>query len=103
VTTEQGSHGYDWLVLGPRLPHVVDAIDGLTRALGHARARLLHARTAPLKLADALERFEVATCWSTSSEDAYQVPVAPLEFSVWSTSTDAGGHRSRTKLTLMTP
>jgi len=103
VTTDKGSHGYDWLVLALGCRTVVDAIEGLPERWG-TRAHGFYTPDSALKLADALERFEGGDLLVDIAEMPIKCPVAPLEFvCLVDEYLTQRGIRSRTKLTLMTP
>ena len=103
VTTDKGSHGYDWLVLALGCRTVVDAIDGLPERWG-TRAHGFYTPDSALKLAGALERFEGGDLLVDIAEMPIKCPVAPLEFvCLVDEYLTQRGIRSRTKLTLMTP
>jgi len=103
VTTDKGSHGYDWLVLSLGCRTVVDAIEGLPERWG-TRAHGFYTPDSALKLADALGRFEGGDLLVDIAEMPIKCPVAPLEFVfLVDEYLTRRGIRSRTKLTLMTP
>ena len=103
VTTDKGSHSYDWLVLALGCRTLVDAIDGLPERWG-TRAHGFYTPDSALKLADALEKFEGGDLLVDIAEMPIKCPVAPLEFvCLVDEYLTQRGIRSRTKLTLMTP
>jgi len=103
VTTNRGSHGYDWLVLALGCRTVVDAIEGLPERWG-TRAHGFYTPDSALKLADALDRFEGGDLLVDIAEMPIKCPVAPLEFvCLVDEYLTQRGIRSRTRLTLMTP
>ncbi|MDP1901796.1 MAG: FAD/NAD(P)-binding oxidoreductase [Rubrivivax sp.] len=103
VTTDQGRHGYDWLVLALGCRTVVDAIEGLPERWG-TRAHGFYTPDSALKLAAALEKFEGGDLLVDIAEMPIKCPVAPLEFvCLVDEYLTQRGIRSRTKLTLMTP
>ncbi len=103
VTTEEGRHSYDWLVLALGCRTVVDEIDGLPERWGR-RAHGFYTPDSALKLADALEKFEGGDLLVDIAEMPIKCPVAPLEFvCLVDEYLTQRGIRSRTKLTLMTP
>jgi sulfide:quinone oxidoreductase len=79
VTTDQGSHGYDWLVLALGCRTVVDAIEGLPERWG-TRAHGFYTPDSALKLASALEAFQGGDLLVDIAEMPIKCPVAPLEF-----------------------
>jgi sulfide:quinone oxidoreductase len=103
VTTDKGSHDYDWLVLALGCRTVIDVIDGLPERWGK-RAHGFYTPDSALKLADALEKFEGGDLLVDIAEMPIKCPVAPLEFvCLVDEYLTQRGIRSRTKLTLMTP
>ena len=103
VTTDQGVHGYDWLVLALGCRTLVDAIEGLPERWG-TRAHGFYTPDSALALAGALERFEGGDLLVDIAEMPIKCPVAPLEFVCLVDEYLAQrGIRSRTRLTLMTP
>jgi sulfide:quinone oxidoreductase len=103
VTTDKGSHGYDWLVLALGCRTVVDAIEGLPERWG-TRAHGFYTPDSALKLADALDRFEGGDLLVDVADMPIKCPVAPLEFvCLVDEYLQQRGIRSRTRLTLMTP
>ena len=103
VTTDKGTHAYDWLVLALGCRTVVDAIDGLPQRWG-SRAHGFYTPDSALALADALEKFEGGDLLVDIAEMPIKCPVAPLEFvCLVDEYLTQRGIRSRTKLTLMTP
>jgi len=103
VTTDKGSHGYDWLVLALGCRTVVDAIEGLPERWGRS-AHGFYTPDSALKLADALDRFEGGDLLVDIADMPIKCPVAPLEFvCLVDEYLTQRGTRSRTKLTLMTP
>jgi len=103
VTTDQGSHGYDWLVLALGCRTVVDAIEGLPERWG-TRAHGFYTPESALKLASALEAFQGGDLLVDIAEMPIKCPVAPLEFvCLVDEYLTQRGIRSRTRLTLMTP
>ncbi len=103
VTTDQGTHRYDWLVLALGCRTVVDAIEGLPERWG-TRAHGFYTPDSALALAGALDRFEGGDLLVDVADMPIKCPVAPLEF-VCLVDDYLGqrGIRSRTRLTLMTP
>jgi sulfide:quinone oxidoreductase len=103
VTTDKGSHGYDWLVLALGCRTLVDAIDGLPERWGTC-AHGFYTPDSALKLAAALEKFDGGDLVVDIAEMPIKCPVAPLEFvCLVDEYLTHRGIRSRTKLTLMTP
>ncbi len=103
VTTDQGTHAYDWLVLALGCRTVVDAIDGLAERWG-TRAHGFYTPDSALKLAGALDRFEGGDLLVDIADMPIKCPVAPLEFvCLVDEYLQQRGIRSRTRLTLMTP
>lgn len=103
VTTDRGSHGYDWLVLALGCRTVVDAIEGLPERWG-TRAHGFYTPDSALKLAGALERFEGGDLLVDIADMPIKCPVAPLEFvCLVDEYLTQRGIRSRTRLSLMTP
>ena len=103
VTTDSGSHGYDWLVLALGCRTVVDAIDGLPERWG-TRAHGFYTPDSAVKLAGALERFDGGDLLVDIADMPIKCPVAPLEFvCLVDEYLTQRGIRSRTNLTLMTP
>ena len=103
VTTDQGVHGYDWLVLALGCRTLVDAIEGLPERWGQ-RAHGFYTPDSALALAGALDRFEGGNLLVDIAEMPIKCPVAPLEFvCLVDEYLTRRGIRSRTRLTLMTP
>jgi len=103
VTTDKGTHAYDWLVLALGCRTLVDAIPGLPERWG-TRAHGFYTPDSALALAGALERFEGGDLVVDIAEMPIKCPVAPLEFvCLVDEYLTQRGIRSRTKLTLMTP
>lgn len=103
VTTDQGVHGYDWLVLALGCRTLVDAIEGLPERWGQ-RAHGFYTPDSALALAGALDRFEGGNLLVDIAEMPIKCPVAPLEFvCLVDEYFTRRGIRSRTRLTLMTP
>ncbi len=103
VTTSQGQHHYDWLVLSLGCRTVVDAIEGLSEQWG-TRAHGFYTPDSALKLADALDRFKGGELVVDIAEMPIKCPVAPLEFIfLLDEYLTQRGIRSRTQITLMTP
>lgn len=103
VTTDRGSHHYDWLVLALGCRTVVDAIEGLPERWGQ-RAHGFYTPESALALAGALDGFEGGDLLVDIAEMPIKCPVAPLEFVfLVDDYLTQRGIRSRTRLTLMTP
>jgi sulfide:quinone oxidoreductase len=103
VTTDKGSHRYDWLVLALGCRTLIDAIDGLPERWG-TRVHGFYTPDSALKLADALEKFEGGDLVVDIAEMPIKCPVAPLEFvCLVDEYLTRRGIRARTNLTLMTP
>ena len=103
VTTDQGRHAYDWLVLALGCRTVVDAIEGLPERWG-TRAHGFYTPDSALKLASALDEFQGGDLLVDIAEMPIKCPVAPLEFvCLVDEYLTQRGIRSRTQLTLMTP
>jgi len=103
VTTDQGRHAYDWLVLALGCRTVVDAIEGLPERWG-TRAHGFYTPDSALKLASALDEFQGGDLLVDIAEMPIKCPVAPLEFvCLVDEYLTQRGIRSRTRLTLMTP
>lgn len=103
VSTDKGSHAYDWLVLALGCRTVVDAIEGLPERWG-TRAHGFYTPDSALKLAEALDKFDGGDLLVDIAEMPIKCPVAPLEFvCLVDEYLSRRGLRSRTKLTLMTP
>ena len=103
VTTDKGSHRYDWLVLALGCRTMVDAIDGLAERWG-TRAHGFYTPDSALRLADALDKFEGGDLLVDIAEMPIKCPVAPLEFvCLVDEYLTRRGVRSQTRLTLMTP
>ncbi len=103
VTTDKGSHAYDWLVLALGCRTVVDAIEGLPERWG-TRAHGFYTPDSALKLAEALEKFDGGDLLVNIAEMPIKCPVAPLEFvCLVDEYLTRRGLRSRTRLSLMTP
>jgi sulfide:quinone oxidoreductase len=103
VTTNQGRHSYDWLILALGCRTVVDAIDGLPERWGK-RAHGFYTPESALALAGALERFEGGDLVVDIAEMPIKCPVAPLEFAfLVDDYLTKRGLRGRTELTLVTP
>ena len=103
MTTDKGTHAYDWLVLALGCRTLVDAIAGLPERWG-TRAHGFYTPDSALKLAGALEKFDGGDLVVDIAEMPIKCPVAPLEFvCLVDEYLTQRGIRSRTKLTLMTP
>ncbi len=103
VTTNKGSHAYDWLILALGCRTVVDAIDGLPERWG-TRAHGFYTPESALALAGALERFEGGDLVVDIAEMPIKCPVAPLEFAfLVDHYLTKRGQRGRTELTVVTP
>jgi sulfide:quinone oxidoreductase len=103
VTTNKGSHAYDWLILALGCRTVVDAIDGLPERWG-TRAHGFYTPESALALAGALERFEGGDLVVDIAEMPIKCPVAPLEFAfLVDDYLTKRGQRGRTELTVVTP
>ena len=103
VTTNQGRHAYDWLILALGCRTVVDAIDGLPERWGK-RAHGFYTPESALALAGALERFEGGDLVVDIAEMPIKCPVAPLEFAfLVDDYLTKRGLRGKTELTLVTP
>jgi sulfide:quinone oxidoreductase len=103
VTTDRGSHSYDWLILALGCRTVVDAVDGLAERWG-TRAHGFYTPESALKLAAALERFQGGDLVVDVAEMPIKCPVAPLEFAfLVDDHLTRRGLRGRTELTVVTP
>jgi sulfide:quinone oxidoreductase len=103
VTTNEGCHAYDWLILALGCRTVVDAIDGLPERWG-TRAHGFYTPESALALAGALERFQGGDLVVDIAEMPIKCPVAPLEFAfLVDDYLTKRGLRGKTELTLVTP
>ena len=103
VTTEKGSHAYDWLVLALGCRTVVDAIDGLPEQWGK-RAHGFYTPDSALRLAGALQEFKGGDLVIDIAEMPIKCPVAPLEFAcLVEDYLTRRGLREKTEITLVTP
>jgi len=103
VTTEQGSHSYDWLVLALGCRTVLDAVDGLEERWG-SRAHGFYTPDSALRLAAALQEFKGGDFVIDVAEMPIKCPVAPIEFAcLVDEFLTERGLRGKTKLTLVTP
>jgi sulfide:quinone oxidoreductase len=103
VTTEQGRHSYDWLVLALGCRTVLDAVDGLEERWG-SRAHGFYTPDSALRLAAALQEFKGGDFVIDVAEMPIKCPVAPIEFAcLVDEFLTERGLRGKTKLTLVTP
>ena len=103
VTTDQGSHAYDWLVLALGSRTLPEVIDGLVERWGR-QAHGFYTPDSALRLAGALERFQGGDLVIDIAEMPIKCPVAPIEFAcLMDQYLTERGLRSKTKLTLVTP
>ncbi len=103
VTTDQGSHAYDWLVLALGSRTLPEVIDGLVERWGR-QAHGFYTPDSALRLAGALERFQGGDLVIDIAEMPIKCPVAPLEFAcLVDDYLTRRGLRSKTELTLVTP
>jgi len=103
VTTDQGSHAYDWLVLALGSRTLPEVIDGLVERWGR-QAHGFYTPESALRLAGALESFQGGDLVIDIAEMPIKCPVAPLEFAcLVDDYLTQRGLRSKTELTLVTP
>jgi sulfide:quinone oxidoreductase len=103
VTTDKGSHAYDWLVLALGCRTVLDAVDGLEEHWGK-RAFGFYTPESALRLAQALQEFKGGDLLVDVAEMPIKCPVAPIEFvCLVDEFLTERGLRGKTKLTLVTP
>jgi sulfide:quinone oxidoreductase len=103
VTTDQGSHAYDWLVLALGSRTLPEVIDGLVERWGR-QAHGFYTPDSALRLARALESFLGGDLVIDIAEMPIKCPVAPLEFAcLVDDYLTRRGLRSKTELTLVTP
>jgi sulfide:quinone oxidoreductase len=103
VTTDQGQHDYDWLVLALGCRTVLDAVDGLPEQWGK-RAFGFYTPDSALRLADALQDFQGGDFVIDVAEMPIKCPVAPIEFAcLVDEYLTERGLRAKTKLTMVTP
>ncbi len=103
VTTDQGSHAYDWLVLALGSRTLPEVIDGLVERWGR-QAHGFYTPESALRLAGALESFRGGDLVIDIAEMPIKCPVAPLEFAcLVDDYLTQRGLRSKTELTLVTP
>jgi sulfide:quinone oxidoreductase len=103
VTTDRGSHAYDWLVLALGSRTLPEVIDGLVERWGQ-QAHGFYTPDSALRLAGALERFQGGDLVIDIAEMPIKCPVAPLEFAcLVDDYLTQRGLRSKTELTLVTP
>lgn len=103
VTTDHGSHAYDWLVLALGSRTLPEVIDGLVERWGR-QAHGFYTPDSALRLAGALERFQGGDLVIDIAEMPIKCPVAPLEFAcLVDDHLTQRGLRSKTELTLVTP
>ncbi len=103
VSTEQGSHSYDWLVLALGCRTVLEAVEGLPERWGK-RAFGFYTPDSAMRLAEALDDFKGGDFLIDVADMPIKCPVAPLEFAcLVDEYLTERGLRSRTQLTLVTP
>jgi sulfide:quinone oxidoreductase len=103
VTTDQGTHAYDWLVLALGSRTLPEVIDGLVERWGR-QAHGFYTPDSALRLAGALENFQGGDLVIDIAEMPIKCPVAPLEFAcLVDDYLTQRGLRSKTELTLVTP
>lgn len=103
VSTEQGSHSYDWLVLALGCRTVLEDVEGLTERWG-TRAFGFYTPDSALRLAQALQEFKGGDFVIDIAEMPIKCPVAPLEFAcLVDEFLTERGLRGKTELTLVTP
>jgi len=103
VTTDKGSHEYDWLVLSLGCRTVLDAVDGLEQHWGK-RAFGFYTPDSALRLAQALQEFKGGDLLIDVAEMPIKCPVAPIEFAcLLDEFLTERGLRGKTNLTLVTP
>lgn len=103
VTTENGSHRYDWAVLALGCRTVVDEIPGLTELWG-TKAHGFYTPDSAVRLAKALENFQGGNLVIDVADMPIKCPVAPVEFICLADEyLQKRGIRNKTKLTLVTP
>ena len=91
VTTDQGVHGYDWLVLALGCRTLVDAIEGLPERWGQ-RA---HGFYTPSRWPARWTASKAATSWSTSPKCRSSARWRRSNSSAWSTNTSPGAASAR--------
>lgn len=103
VTTDQGVHGYDWLVLSLGSRTIIDDVPGLEEHWG-GKAHGFYTPDSAMALADALDRFEGGDLVIDVAEMPIKCPVAPLEFACLADDyLEQRGLRGKSKITLVTP
>jgi sulfide:quinone oxidoreductase len=103
VTTAQGSHHYDWLVLALGCRTVLDDIEGLAERWGK-RAFGFYTPDSAMCLAHALQDFKGGDLLIDVADMPIKCPVAPIEFAcLMDEFLTERGLRSKTRLTLVTP
>ena len=103
VTTSNGSHRYDWLVLALGCRTVLEAVDGLPERWG-TRAHGFYTPDSALRLAGALQEFQGGDLVVDIAEMPIKCPVAPLEFAfLVDDFLTRRGLRGKTQITLVTP
>lgn len=103
VTTEQGSHGYDWLVLALGCRTVLEEVEGLEEHWGK-RAFGFYTPESAMRLAQALPEFKGGDLLIDVAEMPIKCPVAPIELAcLMDEYLTVRGLRSKTNLTLVTP
>jgi sulfide:quinone oxidoreductase len=103
VSTANGTHRYDWLVLALGCRTVLEAIDGLPERWGR-RAHGFYTPDSALRLAAALQEFQGGDLVVDIAEMPIKCPVAPLEFAFLADDyLTRRGIRGKTQLTLVTP
>ncbi len=103
VTTDQGEHAYDWLVMSLGSRTIMDDVPGLEDYWGE-RAHGFYTPDSAMALADALDRFEGGDLVIDVAEMPIKCPVAPLEFACLADDyLEQRGLRGKSKITLVTP
>jgi sulfide:quinone oxidoreductase len=103
VTTDQGSHSYDWLILSLGCRTIIDEIPGLSEQWGK-KAHGFYTPDSAMRLAEKLESFQGGDLVVDVADMPIKCPVAPIEFSCLADAyLRRRGIRDKTRLTLVTP
>ena len=103
VTTDKGSHSFDWLVLALGCRTLPGEVDGLAERWGK-RAFGFYTPESALRLGEALQEFKGGDFVIDVAEMPIKCPVAPIEFvCLIDEFLIERGLRSKTRLTLVTP
>ena len=103
VTTDKGTHSYDWIILCLGCRTVIDETPGLEDFWGK-KVHGFYTPDSAMRLARALEEFQGGDLVVDVAEMPIKCPVAPVEFAcLVDEYLHRRGLRSKTRLTLVTP